>query len=550
MNSIIAITTLNDGVDWVASLKIKSNPTYKEQVIVLDKIKKSGMKNNQFIYPDIFTMSEALFDAFYISDSDGIVISVNKWYETVTGIKAKDVIGKNMDDVLEHRYNRKDYLISFLEYDTNKESKMSEVKDFVFEKPSSTSRFALEQKKTIYTLNEIPVNGKRKEVLGIGIPIFDFSGQVTHVLTILREIKDIQKLRKSIIKSQKLNVDMISKSNIEDRIKYEFKSFQAGRTVQMDYIKNIVQSVAKTDVTVLIMGESGTGKEVLAHEIVDYSNRARNPYVAINCAAIPETLIESELFGYERGAFTGASQKSYQGVFERANGGTLFLDEIGEVSQKVQAKLLRVIQEKEVRRIGSSSLIKVDVRILCATNRDLKKMVEEGSFRKDLYYRLYIVPIQLPALRERKEDIPLLANNFLMEFNEQYGKNCTLLSSAINILEGYDWPGNVRELKNSIERLVLVGNSQWISDDEVTRVLKISGDELLDDRKEKFTLKERVNSLEKEIISSALEKYGSTHKAARALGISQPTVIRKAKLLGIDTSKNDNALADRKINHS
>ena len=232
-----------------------------------------------------------------------------------------------------------------------------------------------------------------------------------------------------------------------------------GRSKSMREVEGLIRQVAPTDSTVLITGGTGTGKELAARAIHSQSNRKDKPFVVVDCGCLVESLFESELFGHVKGSFTGATETKH-GRFEVANGGTIFLDEVGNISMNIQAKLLRALQEKEISRIGSSQVIKVDVRIVAATNKDLLKCVKEQAFREDLFYRLSVVPVVLPALRDRKEDIPLLANHFLIKYNTKRGKSIIAISDeAMKVLTGYDWPGNVRELENAIERAVVLKSS-------------------------------------------------------------------------------------------
>ncbi|WP_025270078.1 sigma-54-dependent transcriptional regulator [Hippea sp. KM1] len=235
----------------------------------------------------------------------------------------------------------------------------------------------------------------------------------------------------------------------------------------MENIITLAQKVAQTDATVLLIGESGTGKEVLARYIHSISNRSKGSFVAVNCAAIPQNLLESEMFGYEKGAFSGAT-KAHPGKFEQANGGTILLDEISEMPLELQAKLLRVIQEKTVDRIGSTSSIKVDVRIICTTNRNIEEEVKEGKFREDLYYRISVFPIRIPPLRERKDEIPHLIDFFIERFSAQFDKQIEgIEEEALKILNNYPWPGNIRELQNVIERAVVLCEGKYITKDDI-----------------------------------------------------------------------------------
>lgn len=310
-----------------------------------------------------------------------------------------------------------------------------------------------------------------------------------------------------------------------------------GYSPAMEQVHRIVRQVAKSDATVLITGPTGTGKEVAASEIQRQSLRSGKPFVQINCAAIPESLMEAELFGYEKGAFTGALKSGKVGLLEFANGGTVFLDEIGEMPLALQPKLLRAIQERTVVRVGGLENIPVDVRIIASTNRDLAQQVEQGRFREDLYYRLNVIPLQMPALKERGEDIVLLGKAFLEEFNQKYGKQVALSEDGWELLLDHPWPGNVRELRNFIERLVVLQEDGLILAADVEAVLHTGvsvGEEAPDAA---VTLAEATDRLQRRMIRSAMDAHHNTYRAAEALGVSQSTLVRKAKKLGIPTSE-------------
>jgi two-component system response regulator AtoC len=311
----------------------------------------------------------------------------------------------------------------------------------------------------------------------------------------------------------------------------------------------LLERVADTPTTVLITGESGTGKELVARALHDHSSRKGKPFIKVNCAAIPKELIESELFGYERGAFTGAVS-SKPGRFELANGGTLFLDEIGEIPVEMQVKLLRALQESEFERVGGIKTIHVDVRLVAATNRDLKKLIASGNFREDLFYRLNVVPIRLPALRERRSDIPLLVEHFLTKFNERLKKHVSGVEpDALDILSSYPWPGNIRELENVIERAVLFCDSQDVRAQDLPPevrgsitlpppALPLNEADLQAALSSEGGLKEHVkvamNRLERELVGRALQQTnGNVTHAARLLKISRKGLQLKMKELGL-----------------
>ncbi|PTX64395.1 two-component system NtrC family response regulator/two-component system response regulator AtoC [Melghirimyces profundicolus] len=304
-----------------------------------------------------------------------------------------------------------------------------------------------------------------------------------------------------------------------------------GVSSSMKRIFEMVERAANTNATILLEGESGTGKSLIARMVHQLSEREKKPFISVNCAAIPEQLLESELFGYEKGSFTGA-HSSRKGKFAAAHEGTIFLDEIGEIPPSLQGKLLQVIQEKSFMRLGSNTLEKVDVRIIAATNRDLKKRVEEGAFREDLYYRLNIVDIYVPPLRERKEDIPILIETFLEKNRTKYNKSFHLSSELRNILIDYDWPGNVRELENAVERAaVLCSGNQLSIDDfppEIKHIKQKENQEIPDQWHPSLSLPEHLEQLEKQLILSALEQSsGQITGAARILSISKQRLLYK-----------------------
>lgn len=308
-----------------------------------------------------------------------------------------------------------------------------------------------------------------------------------------------------------------------------------GRSKKMLQIFDLITRVARNNVTVLITGESGTGKELIARAIHQYSDRAQKPFVAVNCAAIPENLMESELFGHERGSFTGAIERRL-GKFELAQGGTLFLDEISSMRIELQAKLLRALQEREIERIGSMRAIPIDVRIIAATNQDLRTLIKQDKFREDLYYRLNVIPIFLPPLRARKEDIPLLVEHFLEKYNRLFQRSVKGLSpSAMERLLHYHWPGNIRELENIIERLVAITTNQYIQLQELPLDLSAPDSLLTNDLfEEQTTLREAVQLFEKHFILRTLEKVRWNQTvAAKLLGIHRNTLASRLDALGL-----------------
>ncbi len=307
-----------------------------------------------------------------------------------------------------------------------------------------------------------------------------------------------------------------------------------GEHARMQEVFELIRRVSKTDSSVLITGESGTGKELVAQAIHDLSERRKLPFIKINCAAIPSTLMESELFGYERGAFTGAVNAK-PGRFELADGGTLFLDEIGEMSSEMQAKLLRVLQETSFERVGGIRTINVNVRLITATNKDLKKEVESGKFREDLFYRLNVVPIELPALRDRPSDIPLLVANFLEKFSQRMGKPTPRVSAeCLSVMSQYAWPGNIRQLENVLERFMVINDADTVTVDNLPSELKEDSQMAIRSLSLKQKVRDVTRAVEKQAIEDALIAHEqNVTRTAKALNISRKGLQLKMKELGL-----------------
>jgi len=345
------------------------------------------------------------------------------------------------------------------------------------------------------------------------------------VLATARDITELDRLQRQVERMA------------QDRERYHhelagLRAGQVGRTEvigsspAMQRVMDLVRRVAPVDSTILLLGESGVGKGVLAAEIHRLSPRRSRPFVRIDCAALPASLLESELFGYSPGSFTGARREGKPGLIEQAHGGTLFIDEIGDVPLELQVKLLHVIQERRIIRLGAVTPTAVDIRIIAATHRDLESMVAEGRFRADLYYRLNVVPIRIPPLRERPEDIPVLARAFLDKFCARYGVERTLTPEAMARLMAHIWPGNVRELENLVERLVVTLDEREIRPEHLP--LPSPGGSPVQVR-EVVPLKEAVAALELELVGEAYRRFGSSVKVGRALGIHQTTAARKIR---------------------
>ena len=438
---------------------------------------------------------DSSYDGIWICDAEGKTLFINPAIERITGLRKETVIGRNMSDL---------------------------VKKGVFDKSATIE--VIKKKQTVTIMQKVSTG---ITTIVTGTPIFNNSGELRRIISNVRDITELITLKE---KMQKLEAE-------RNRYQSELSSLRLhvekvnGIVLKSKSMNELVDSamhVAQYDTTILLQGESGTGKEVMAQLIHNTSPRKESgAFIRVNCSAIPEALLESELFGYEEGAFTGARKQGKPGMFELANNGTLFLDEIGELPLTTQAKFLRVIQEREVMRLGGTKPIKVNVRLITATNRSLAEMVATGEFRPDLFYRLNVVPLTLPPLNQRKEDIPLLVEHFTAQFNEHYQMKKRLSHSAIKDLLDYPWPGNVRELKNIIERAFVTSPNEIITSNELPSFLRMK--ETAKYNFQAGTLKEEVARFEKELIQSVINKSDTTYEAAELLGINQSTVVRKMK---------------------
>lgn len=358
-------------------------------------------------------------------------------------------------------------------------------------------------------------------------PIKNSSNQIDRVVINVKDMTEFDALRSELAKTKSILEHMHLSERSETFI---------AKSPEMERLLETVQQVAKVDVTVLLSGESGVGKEEIAKLIQQSSPRSEGPFIKVNCGAIPESLMESELFGYEGGAFTGALKKGKAGLFEQADNGTIFLDEIGEIPNHLQVKLLRVLQEMEINRVGSSKTTKIDVRVIAATNRDLKELVVEGSFREDLFYRLNVIPIAIPPLRRRVEDIPILIDAYARMFAAKYHKHLKFTKKAIQVLTNYQWPGNVRELVNMIERIYVTASNPEVGEQEVLSLFSKGDNQGMSQDQaivvnQLLPLKEAVDLLERELIYKASQSEKSYRGIARVLEVNPSTIVRKVKKL-------------------
>lgn len=399
-----------------------------------------------------------------------------------------------------------------------------------------------EQLRTALESNEKESFGKLVQFNGINLAVNKVSiilkSEKLGTVFTFHDVTNIQEME-SIIRKKIYSRGHIAKHYFKDII---------GKSKKIKNSIEIAKRFSKVDSNILLFGETGTGKELFAQSIHNYSSRSKGPFVAVNCAALPESLLESELFGYAEGAFTGASKGGKPGLFELAHTGTIFLDEISEISRKLQGRLLRVVQEKEVMRLGHDRVIPVDVRVISATNRDLYSLIEKGDFREDLYYRLDVLKINMPSLKDRKEDMLEIADRFITDFCLQFRKEKIILSpkEMENLLD-YSWPGNIRELKNVCERLVVLNQGEMEENENISEVLprrdiiKASSDaiDVKNPERKKYDYKEQVKELGRKRILNVLEETGyNKGRAAEILGVSRTTLWRQIKELNIKHKEN------------
>ncbi|MFZ5647999.1 MAG: sigma 54-interacting transcriptional regulator [Bacillota bacterium] len=394
---------------------------------------------------------------------------------------------------------------------------------------------SLRDRKVFKELYHQPREGAHVLITAAPVPVKD---RVIGSLSLERDIADIVYYNEELSRTG-FKMRMLKKEINRLSKKDSFARIYGHSTVIKETIK-MARKYAATDATVLITGESGTGKELFAQAIHDESNRSQHPFVAVNCSAVPQTLFESEIFGYEGGAFTGAFKEGKPGKFELASGGTLFLDEIGELELGAQVKLLRVLQEKILYRVGGTRPVKVDVRIITATNRNLERMVQEGRFREDLFYRLNVITLNLPPMRERREDMPELAYLLAQELAELHGKKIVEIDPQVMVsFMNYHWPGNVRELRNVLERMVILAEDEVIKRENLPEFLKSKAPAAIMGNPTGNVLKltEVTEQAERQMIVDALKKTGNNKsEAARILGIPRSSLYYKIKILGIPSN--------------
>ncbi|WP_255293585.1 sigma-54 interaction domain-containing protein [Priestia megaterium] len=476
---------------YMSELELVSVLIMDDYITEYEKYKSESM--------DLKAIFETSYDVMYVSDGEGNTIRASSGCLELWGKKENELIGRNVIDL---------------------------EKEGIY--TPSITRLVLEQKKKV---SAIQTTKEGRRLMVVGTPIKNEQGEVIRVINASRDITEVSQMQSEISEMKRLIAGykqelMELKKDKTEKVKLISYSKKMEKTLEL------ARRVANVDSTVLILGESGVGKEMVANLIHETSDRKNSPFIKVNCGAIPENLLESELFGYEGGAFTGAKKEGKMGLFELANKGTLFLDEIAEMPLALQVKLLRVLQEREVMRVGGVKPVAVNVRIIAATNRNLHEDVQKGNFREDLYYRLNVIPLSILPLRERREDILPLASYFIEQFNQKYLTKKTLSAETAEAFELYNWPGNVRELQNIVERLIVMSDGDEIQHlhlpEEITN-LSSNRDkvQVLDI----LPLKECMEMAEKQLLRLAKQKYSSTVKIADALQVNQSTISRKLQKL-------------------
>lgn len=466
-------------------------------------------KNKYLISSYLCQVFDTMRDGLYITDSNGDTITVNEMYENLTGLKAEDIVGKNVKELVESGV-----------FDLALNSKV------VATKKSATA---------------VQMTNKGRKVVLMAHPIFDYDEDVEMVVTFVRDIALISQLKEQVVAQKQL----INKYKHE--IQQNNESLYRSTSPVMVELYSQIERVAKTDATVLLLGETGVGKDVLAREVHEKSDRKGHPLFKVDCTSIPENLIESELFGYAPGAFSGADSRGKPGMFEMADKGTLFLDEIGELPLSMQSKLLRVLQNSEIQRVGATKARKIDVRIIAATNRDLEEEVRQGTFRSDLFYRLHVAVINIPPLRERGEDVHAMLHFFRQQFNTKYKRNLKLSAKVEEAMLNYRWDGNIREMENFMHSLAVTSHDDRVELRHLPMRMLDSSDMQCEpgqigldfDDVEGKDLKTIMAEVEAKYLLHAIERYGSTTKAAEKLNVNRTTIFRKLKKAGISSEDMD-----------
>ncbi|MBA1334591.1 MAG: Response regulator of zinc sigma-54-dependent two-component system [Firmicutes bacterium] len=483
---------------------------------------------------DYMAVLENLNTGICILDADGQIVYINEAYSEITGIPHSQLLGRSIYQLA------KDGIFNF--YDPSFIKSQIGTPNFygrtfyemMLEQlsqekvPDGRAQLKLHSKisRSGYVRQE---DGQVSYFYIVAYPIWE-NGKIKHIIINMYNPPLMRRFYQSFTDEGRYGASIV----INDNKTIGANTLYTSTTKEMAEVYKVVKNAAKTDATILICGESGVGKEVIADDIYHNSRRVGKPYIKVNCASIPANLLESELFGYKGGAFTGANPKGKAGLFELANGGTILLDEIGDISYETQTKLLRVLQNKEVLRIGDTKTIQLDVRVIAATNAPLQERISQGTFREDLYYRLNVVPIHVPPLRKRKGDIPKLAAIFFDKFCEKHKREMHMSASFLHALLSYDWPGNIRELENAIEYMVICSENPFLSGSDLYTFLGINQADLdVEQMSDNEGLQAAMNAYEKFLIESAIKNTSSIRKAAAMLKVNPSTISRKVKQYGI-----------------
>jgi PAS domain S-box-containing protein len=458
------------------------------------------LESYRYLNHQLETIFKASHDGIWVCDGQGKVIDINEASEKLNGIQAKRIIGKNVTDL---------------------------VNEGLFDR--SVTLEVLETKRQVSVIQKI--KRTKKLLLATGTPAFDDEGNIFLVVVNERDMTQLNAIQKQLEQSRMVTEKY--KNKLAELSLLELKDQEiVAEDKRMRQVLHLALKLAHLSASdILILGESGTGKGLLAKFIHKNSNRNKKPFIQINCATLPENLLEAELFGYEKGAFTGARQEGKAGLFELAQEGTLFLDEIGDLPHPLQAKLLKYLDDHEVMRLGGLKSKKIDCTIIAATNRDLEGLVQQKRFRKDLFYRLNAFTIRIPPLRERPDDIFELVKFYMKKFGKEYRSNRRISPDSLKILQEYTFPGNVRELKNLLKKAVVMSENESV-DEIIHQSLTAGADSCsnaIDDTQQRKSLTDHILDVEKEIIKNAIKRCKSTREMARYLKISQPTVVRKLK---------------------
>lgn len=508
LDSRIYTANVNNRDYYVLPFEMLNNENKTEIVFLVLDIYENKLLREELSYQKALTKEleeifEGSFDGILVTDKDGNILYVNSSYERVAEIKVSDMKGKSMRDLINPVWM-----------------------------PNSVAYVVAEQKKAV-SKRQVVKSGRH--IIVTGRPVFDKRGEIKKIVINVRDITEIYKLTEELQKSRELSkMYQENYSGLADRMETAEETSILAVSKPMQDVISVAEKVANFGTTVLVMGESGVGKEKVAEYIHHISLRKERPFIVINCGAIPANLLESELFGYEKGAFTGAMTVGKEGLLEVADGGVVFLDEIGDTPLDFQVKLLRFLESKEIRRVGATSSKIIDVRVIAATNRDLVDMVEEGIFREDLYYRLNVVQIDVPPLRKRRDDIMPLAFLFLHRCNKLYKQEKRFTPEVIEELKKHPWAGNVRQLKNVIENMVIISNNDYLQCEDlpwVMQEIKSPTQKMINAvmDSEGLSLQDAMEELERRLYARAAETCRTTREMADKLKVNQSTVVRKLR---------------------